>query len=292
MSPIGVLVLSSSLAVVALVLVASGAGRITPSLAHTVRDLHRGPSMRTPSTSDRRLDRIGAKVIGRREVPSSTLTALRLLERPAETHVGTLVLAAAIGAATPTLLTVLASQLGVTGGLLRWLTTVGVSLLLALVFPAIIHAATMEQAAEVRTGLRHQLSAFVDVVTMLLAGNAGHEGALRVAADAGDGQLFRALRRRMREVSATGHSLVDALDLVADDYRLPELAQIAGTARLAAAQGAPVSRSLAAKCGTLRSSLATDQEAEARVRIDKVTPPLVGMTLLFMAVIIYPALDL
>ena len=35
-----------------------------------------------------------------------------------------------------------------------------------------------------------------------------------------------------------------------------------------------------------------EQEAEARVRNDKVTPPLVAMALLFMVLIIYPALDL
>ena len=67
---------------------------------------------------------------------------------------------------------------------------------------------------------------------------------------------------------------------------------MAATATLSAAEGAPVARSLAAKCSTLRSTLAAEQEADARVRTDKVTPPLVAMALLFMALIIYPALDL
>ena len=34
------------------------------------------------------------------------------------------------------------------------------------------------------------------------------------------------------------------------------------------------------------------EETAARIRNDKVTPPLVGMALLFMALIIYPALNL
>ena len=96
----------------------------------------------------------------------------------------------------------------------------------------------------------------------------------------------------MREVATTGHSLVAALALVADDYELDELAQVAATASLSAAEGAPVARTLAAKCSTLRSTLASEQEAAARIRTDKVTPPLVGMALLFMALIIYPALNL
>ena len=73
---------------------------------------------------------------------------------------------------------------------------------------------------------------------------------------------------------------------------LAKLEQVAATATLSAAEGAPIARSLAAKCSTLRSTLAAEQEAAARVRTDKVTPPLVGMALLFMALIIYPALTL
>lgn len=138
--------------------------------------------------------------------------------------------------------------------------------------------------------LRHQASAYLDVVTMLLAGNTGHEGALEQAARAGDGRLFRELRRRMREVAAAGRSLVDALDLVGRDLGLVELRQIAATASLSAAEGAPVVRSLAAKCATMRATLASEQESEARVRTSRLTPPLVGMSLIFMALVIYPAL--
>ncbi len=150
----------------------------------------------------------------------------------------------------------------------------------------------MTRSADVAVDLRHQLGAYLDMVTMLLAGNTGYEGALDQAARAGDGLLFRELRRRMREVATTGQSLVRALELVADDYGIVELEQVAATATLSASEGAPVARSLSAKCATLRSTLAAEQEAAARVRNDKITPPLVGMALLFMALIIYPALNL
>ena len=130
------------------------------------------------------------------------------------------------------------------------------------------------------------------MMTMLLAGNSGHEGALEQAAAAGDGLLFRELRRRMREVATTGDSLVGALSIVASDLEIEELEQVANAAALSAAEGSPVARTLAAKCSTLRSTLAANDEAKARVRNDKVTPPLVAMALLFMALIIYPALNL
>jgi hypothetical protein len=69
-------------------------------------------------------------------------------------------------------------------------------------------------------------------------------------------------------------------------------ARVLATGDPSAAEGAPVAKTLAAKCSTLRSTLAADDEAKARVRNDKVTPPLVGMALLFMALLIYPALSL
>jgi len=215
---------------------------------------------------------------------------LRLIGRPIEVHLGLLVLAALAGLVVPALV------LGVLQ--ISGLVSIGVwvpavfSLICAVLLPVFVHADAMARSADVAVDLRHQLGAYLDMVTMLLAGNSGYEGALDQAARAGDGLLFRELRRRMREVSATGRSLVVALDIVAEDYGIVELGQVAATATLSATEGAPVARSLSAKCATLRSTLAAEQEAAARVRNDKVTPPLVGMALLFMALIIYPALNL
>ena len=157
---------------------------------------------------------------------------------------------------------------------------------------AAVHSNAISRSEEVRIDVRHQLSAYLDMVTMLLAGNTGHEGALQQAARAGDGILFTELRRRMREVGTTGNSLVGALAIVGEDFGVVELTQVAAAAQLSAAEGAPVARTLTAKCSTLRSTLAAEEEANARVRNDKVTPPLVGMAVLFMALIIYPALNL
>jgi Flp pilus assembly protein TadB len=215
---------------------------------------------------------------------------LRLIGRPLDVHVGLLATASVAGLVTPVLLASVTASLGVTP------VTMAVPALVAIagaiIAPLAVHSNAMTRADEVRVDLRHQLAAYLDMVTMLLAGNSGHEGALEQAARAGDGLLFRELRRRMREVSTTGTSLVVALSLVAADYGMVELEQVAAATTLSAAEGAPVARTLAAKCSTLRSTLASDEETAARIRNDKVTPPLVGMALLFMALIIYPALNL
>lgn len=215
---------------------------------------------------------------------------LRLIGRSAEVHAGLLATAAVMGFVTPAALAAVAVASGL--GSTATLVPLAVAIALAALAPALVHAAAMGRAEEVRVDLRHQLAAFLDMVTMLLAGTSGHEGALDHAARAGDGLLFRELRRRMREVAATGSSHVEALSVVAEDYGLVELEQVAAATALSSAEGAPVARTLAAKCATLRSTLASDEESAARIRNDKVTPPLVGMALLFMALIIYPALDL
>jgi tight adherence protein C len=215
---------------------------------------------------------------------------LRLVGRSVETHLGYLVLAALGGFAIPAVVLGVLQALGqVSLGI--WIPA-SLSLVGAIVAPLLVHSTTMAASADVTLDLRHQLGAYLDMVTMLLAGNTGYEGALDQAARAGDGLLFRELRRGMREAGATGQSLVRALERVADDYGIVELEQVAATATLSAAEGAPVARSLSAKCSTLRSTLGAEQEADARVRNDKVTPPLVAMALLFMALIIYPALNL
>ncbi len=215
---------------------------------------------------------------------------LRLIGRPLDVHVGLLVTAAMFGLVAPAMIMSFAMALGVVP--IGLAVPALLSIACAIIAPLAIHANAITSADEVRVDLRHQLAAYLDMVTMLLAGNSGHEGALEQAARAGDGLLFRELRRRMREVSTTGTSLVSALSLVAADYGMVELEQVAAATALSAAEGAPVARTLSAKCATLRSTLASDEEAAARIRNDKVTPPLVGMALLFMALIIYPALNL
>ena len=286
----GWLALTSAALCVGAWLIASGWAQPRPSVTEAVRHLRRGGPVRHAGTGI--VDRVGTSV-RRRDIAGWTdawTRPLRLIGRPVDVHVGLLVLVALAGFVLPSVVLGVAQLIGLASiGL--WVPA-AFALASAALMPWIFHSHAMARSADVAIDLRHQLGAYLDMVTMLLAGNTGYEGALDHAARAGDGLLFRELRRRMREASTTGHSLVRALELVADDYGIVELDQVAATATLSANEGAPVARSLAAKCATLRSTLAAEQEAAARVRNDKITPPLVGMALLFMALIIYPALDL
>ena len=218
-----------------------------------------------------------------------TAVELRLVQRSLDSHIGALAVSAVVGALGPVLVLGALQAAGVVS--LGVFVPVALALVGLVAGPLAVDSAVAERARDVQTDLRFQLSAYLDVVTMLLAGNSGHEGALEQAARAGDGRLFVELRRRMREVGATGRSLVEALSTTADDLGLVELQQVAATTALSSAEGAPVARTLAAKCSTLRSTLATEQESEARLRTSRLTAPIVGMALIFMALVIYPALS-
>jgi tight adherence protein C len=306
-SPVGALVLCSLVLVGGMWMALSGWQRPRPRLDDAMAHLRRRPDPRlrrdngapVPRNPDANggwsvpgVARVGeaARTNGLARWTSSWDETLHLVGRSNDVHLGILVLASLTALVVPSLVLGLLQLVGVVS--ISWFVPAGISILAALVTPLLIHTDTVARADAVRVDLRHQLGAFIDMVTMLLAGNTGYEGALDQAARAGDGLLFRQLRRRMREVSTTGRSLVDALSLVAEEYGIVELEQVAATATLSAQEGAPVARSLAAKCSTLRATLAADEEASARIRNDKVTPPLVGMALLFMALIIYPALNL
>lgn len=290
MSGVGALTLLTLVAVGGVLLAVSGWLQPTPSLHRVVAHLQR--SSRPGDGGDTQGGRLAASALGTvrrypRLMPSES--ELALVGRSPEQHVMWIVLSALAGFVVPPLLLSLLQAAGLVG--LVWYVPLGLALAGAVLGPLMLHASTVEQAQRVRSDLRYQVSAYLDVVTMLLAGNTGYEGALEQAAHAGDGRLFAELRRRMRESGARGSSLTDALRQTGVELGLDELEQIAATAALSAAEGAPVARTLAAKCATLRSALATEQETEARLRTSKLTTPIVGMALIFMSLVIYPALN-
>jgi Flp pilus assembly protein TadB len=289
----GLLTVLSLVTVGGVSLAISGWVQPLPSLNRTLRHLERPGAGGFPADGAGRRSRAAVRLAaaGVRRYPRllPTGTQLRLVARTPEQHLAQLACAVIAGVLAPGLLFGALQMTGING--LHWFVPIVLALLCGAVGALIVHLTTIERAAAVRVDLRYQLSAYLDVVTMLLAGNSGYEGALEQASRAGDGRLFVELRRGVRECAARGASLTDALHRTGADLGLDELEQVASTAALSAAEGAPVARTLAAKCSTLRTALATEQEAEARLRTSRLTTPIVGMALIFMALVIYPALS-
>lgn len=290
MSGLGLLVVATAVGAAGVLLAVGGVMQPAPSLRRTLAHLQRvGSSDRLGTGRLRSAAEPLERLLGRHPELMPERSQLALLGRSPEQHVVLLAAAALAGLAGPGVLLGLLQRAGLLG--LGWFVPAVGAIVGAVLGPVLVHAATVERATAVRNDLRYQVSAYLDVVTMLLAGNTGYEGALEQAARAGDGRLFVELRRRMREAGARGVSLTDALRRTGESLGLAELEQVAATAALSAAEGAPVARTLTAKCATLRSALATEQEAEARLRTSRLTTPIVGMALIFMGLVIYPALS-
>ena len=289
MTVVGRLVAATLVGVAGVWLVLTGIAQRRPALPRLVAYLERpaGGAGHTGPVSG--WVRTGRLVYRRHPFGSDVLADLRLVQRPPEAHAAMLVAAAVAALFTPPLLLGIGQAVGLVS--LGVVAPIGISVLAPVVAPLIVHLDMRGRAAQIRRDLRYQLSAYLDVVTMLLAANVGNEGALRQAARTGDGRLFVELRHRILVAEASNRSLVSALAQLGDDLQLVELQQIAASAALGATAGAPVGRSLAAKCTTLRSALASEQETEARLRTGKITVPLVGMSVLIMAAVIYPALN-
>jgi tight adherence protein C len=261
------------------------------TLTKTVAYLHRQSVVGREDHRASWGNRIGRRLlrVSGRQPAQRTAVALRLIERPVELHVGYLAAAGVAGFFVPLLLGALVDHLGLIP--MPTLLPLWVALVTAVVAPLAVQSGSVKRAATVRQDMRHQLSAYLDVVTMRLAGNEGNEGALKKGATDGEGRLFVELRRRIIDAETAGRALMTALGTIGRDFDITELQQIAAAASLAAADGAAVSRSLAAQCSTLRSTIASEQEADARLRTGKITVPLVGMALIIMTLIIYPALN-
>ena len=265
-----------------------GIAQRRPSLAKVSTYLARPPMVLVAGPLEG-WDRIGRPLAHRLPVRPEVAADLRLMRRSLEVHAAYLAAAAVAGLVGPPLMLAIGQGMGLLSiGL--WV-PLALALAGAIIGPLIVHNSMRSGAVEQRNDLRYQLSSYLDVVTMLLAGNVGNEGALRQAAQAGDGRLFVELRRRILIAETSNRSLVSALAQLGDDLDLVELQQISASASLAASAGAPVAKTLAAKCATLRGALSSEQEADARVRTGKITVPLVGMSLLIMAAVVYPALN-
>ncbi|PIE34391.1 MAG: hypothetical protein CSA55_01075 [Ilumatobacter coccineus] len=291
MSPTALLILSTLVGVVGALMAIGAFLQPAPTLQRVIRYLERTiqPVDTARWSGVRRfipsLTRLARQIPG--AIPSSS--DLAVLGMTAESYAVTLVAASVAGFVGPSLLFAAMTYLGLIG--LGWYVPVVGAIAGAILGPLLVHLASADKVTRTRSDLRYQVSAYLDVVTMLLAGNTGYEGALEQAAHAGDGRLFAALRRRMRESGTRGKSLTDALHMTGVDFGIDELTQVAATAALSAAEGAPVALTLAAKCATLRSSLSSEQEAQARLQTSRLTTPIVGMALIFMALVMYPALN-
>jgi Flp pilus assembly protein TadB len=146
------------------------------------------------------------------------------------------------------------------------------------------------EAAKARTGFRHALSAYLDLVWITLAGGAGVDSALGDSAKIGRGWAFAQIRRALTTARLTRTAPWTTLRQLGEELDITELSELAASVSLAGTEGAKVRTSLAAKATALRTHQITDAEGDAQAATERMSLPVMVLFLGFLAFIAYPAL--
>ncbi len=144
-------------------------------------------------------------------------------------------------------------------------------------------------AAGRRREFRHTLAAYLELVTLLMAGGAGVETALFDAADIGRGPAFRQLHAALSAAKARREPPWTTLGALGDRLEVLELRELDASMTLAG-EGARVRASLTAKAEAMRTKDLSQLEAEAQTRSETLVLPVAMMFAGFLLLIGYPAL--
>lgn len=144
-------------------------------------------------------------------------------------------------------------------------------------------------ATERRSGFRHALSAFLDLVAVSLAGGAGVEHALSSSAQGGRGWAFAEIRQALAEARLMSEPPWTGLAQLGTDLGVPELNELAASATLAGDEGARVRSSIAAKARSIRIRGLAEAESAAQSANERMSLPIVLLMLGFVVFLGYPA---
>jgi tight adherence protein C len=211
---------------------------------------------------------------------------LALLDRSFETFLATKFLLA-IGAIV--FIPILVAYFAVLGLDVVVAVPVWLGIFFALIFFLLPDMQLRGEAASRRRDFRHAVSAFLDLVSMNLAGGRGVPEALMTAANVGDGWAVRRIRDALSNARITGITPWQALGRLGEDVNVDELRDLSAALALVADDGAKVRQSLSARAASMRSRELADIEGKAGERSQSM---LVAQLLLcagFLIFLAYPA---
>lgn len=143
-----------------------------------------------------------------------------------------------------------------------------------------------------RTDVLAALSAYLDLVNVLLAGGAGLETALHAAADAGDGWTFEQLRAVLLRSRTTRTSVWTCLAELGRRIGVDELVELGAAVQLAGQQGARIAQSLSTRAQTLRAHVLEGIEIDAQSASERMGLPTVLLFVGFLFLLGYPAVQI
>ena len=164
-----------------------------------------------------------------------------------------------------------------------------VSLLLAAVLFWVPDADLRRRAQTERDAMRLAVCAYLELVALERAGDAGTVQALERAAWVADAPGFVRIRDSLTRAELAGRPPWGALSELAEQVGVPELGDLADIMRLSGTDGAAVYATLRARAASLRHQLLAASAAEANAASEHMIIPVALLGIAFMALIGYPA---
>ena len=143
-----------------------------------------------------------------------------------------------------------------------------------------------------RREFRTSLSAYLDLVSIMLAGGAGIESALVAASRVGDGPTFQLIADSLDVARATRRSPWEILADEGERIGIDELPELAATIKLGGEQGARMTASLVAKASSMRAKQLAEIEADANAATERMGLPMVLLFMGFLVLLGYPAMQM
>ena len=173
---------------------------------------------------------------------------------------------------------------------LPWVVPACCSLVVAVVGFLLPDLSVRAKAARARAEFSRTLACFVDLVALERSCGSGTKQALDTAAGIGDSWVFHRLQERLDHATWSGQTGWDGLSQMAADLDLSDLSDVADIMRLSGAEGAGIYRILRAKARSMREGLLLTDMTTANETNEKMSMPVSVLGIVFLAILIGPAL--
>lgn len=220
------------------------------------------------------------------ELPAGIRSDLAVVDKSVDSHLGSTLVAALVGAFAPAIALGPLIILGVLPpSLPLWLAIIG-----AVAGAGLAQLQLHSEAKDRRRDFRHVVSAFLDLVSMNLAGGRGVPEALSAAAGVSQGWGMVRLRDTIDNARLQGVTPWAALGRLGEDMAVDELRDLAAALALVAEDGAKVRDSLTARAASMRQRELADSESRAQEQSQSMLIAQLLLATGFLVFLIYPAL--
>ncbi len=146
------------------------------------------------------------------------------------------------------------------------------------------------RSALARLQMRRTVCAYLELVALERAADAGAVESLERAAAIGAGPGFEHIRSALLRARLEGRTPWQQLAALADELAVPELGDVADIMRLSGEDGAAVLPTLRARAASLRTSLLQADVTAANEASERMSIPVALLGVAFMALLGFPAL--